>query len=132
MSSFGEFIKDALSKLAMVFTVIVLMAGIYAFAEMGPMDYIQSLPLFRLDNTDAGWFSICCAIYFIPVFFVGYLALAIIGGVLALVANGCMLFYKHVILEPMRAILVTITGAIIVWMVIFSYENLVAILSSLS
>ena len=49
--------EETLSKIGGFFLPIVMGGLFFGFVSLVP--YIQMLPLFRLDTTDACWFAIC-------------------------------------------------------------------------
>lgn len=131
MSSFKEYFnKEILPSILGLLTFVAMAACMFGFVSIVP--YLQSLPLFRLDTTDAGWFSICCFIYLIvfavPLLMAGTILLAIIAGIV----NGSILFYKHVILKPVNAISVIATSLFLVWVGSLGYETVLELVEFLS
>jgi len=113
MPSFG-LREEQLSKIAGILLLVGLVGALFGFVSLIP--YIQRLPLFRMDTTDACWFTICFAIYLIPLIPVLFLATLLFFGILAAITKGAMLFYKHVILRPGRTILLIWIGIILLYL----------------
>lgn len=131
MSSFGRYFKDELLPgLTTFLLLIVACACILGFAYIIP--YIQMLPLFRMDTSDASWFTICCAIYFIPFCIVGFLAFICIASVVGAVYFIAVLFYKHVILKPVYAILFIIISLVLLWIGSLGYPTALELVEYLS
>lgn len=131
MSSFGEYFKEKiLPDILGLLTFVAMGACMFGFACIVP--YLQRLPLFRLDTSDAGWFSICCFIYLIvfaiPLFIAGTLAMAVIAGIV----KGGILFYEHVILKPVNAISVIATSLFLVWVGSLGYDVALELIEFLS
>lgn len=131
MSSFGAHFKEKiLPDILGLLTFIAMAAFMFGFASIVP--YLQRLPLFRLDTSDACWFSICMAIYS-PVFlFAGAIIVLVVGGFCAGVWKGSLFVYTHIILEPVRAISVIATSLFLVWVGSLGYETVLELVEFLS
>lgn len=106
--------EETLSKIGGFFLPIVMGGLFFGFVSLVP--YIQTLPLFRLDTTDACWFAMCLVIYLIPGAPVLMLAGLVLLGGIAGVVRVLMLFYEHVILRPGRIILILWIGIVLGWL----------------
>ena len=111
MSSFRE---ESLSKLAGLLVPVGMGGLFFGFVSLVP--YLQRLPLFRLDTTDACWFAMCFTIYLIPGIPVLMIAGAVVAGVIAGVVRGSMLFYEHVLKRPGRIVLLVWVGLVLWWL----------------
>lgn len=120
MSSVACYVKEEILPKIIGFLLFAAACACFiGFAIIIP--YIQKLPLFRLDTTDACWFSICCAIYFIPFCIAGSIVLACIAAVVGSIVGISVFFYKHVILKPGRAILCIFIGLVLLWIGTLGY-----------
>jgi hypothetical protein len=131
-SSVRHLITDILLDLLKILGVIAVPVGMVALSNSGALGFVQSLPLYRMDRSDASWFALCTAIYspiLIPAFMlVGAVIIAVGFGIW----KGSVLFHQQVILKPIRLVFLICVSLILVWIGPLCYDAYLEFMENLS